>query len=700
MRNINLDENGIGSEGVEPLVKWVEQLNQRCQLEDLSLQGNLIGDDMAVQLAQALSKASPPIRALNLAKNNIGDKGAVALGEFLAGHYHLRTFKVGRNQIRGRGGIALAEALKDNLHIMFFDGSFNQFGVKRNGEFALKMAEAVNKGTLRHLDLSYNSMDKAECERFGQLIHDNHSLWGLHMMGNECLVDSMGFVRTQFKNTVQPRDILHEPVKDGNSLLVNANKPRNAKVFAYQMCWVCEGWSEKRFSWKVGVSGQDHREPAYIHFDFDEYRPWLLAKSDNAFSLWKMVPPGKSYYFYSFGGENGDPETARDQPVIKLPVVAAPKHVREVRVEEVDGETMLPIVYHKSFQLRSVNYVVSTQAMVLDQDYDPVKFQVVVPRMGDARWIRWKVERPRTPWSFPISIFASYQIETEAKIVECFEFDWAQMKFPKMGELEQADVKEELGKAYRIMYTLVKLIWYYSKETYRYLSAIGSNGSAFSMLLNCYTDFVKQIGLLDGKIINQTTSDTEFLAINKRTKASALNPGVALVRFQLIEVLMRLALKRYDESKYYCVCINDNLLAKEASTKADAIRMMYDKNLYPFYGHLHAQKWREERYWNEEVDNVYKSHFPILDKLYKQFGSHYLKPGDKPFMMVDEFENMFVAAGLVNDNFVGRDCYTSFNLAMQTQVDELNRDKHLKAVFVEFLEAFGRACDKMSLPPY
>jgi hypothetical protein len=62
------------------------------------------------------------------------------------------------------------------------------------------MAEAINKGILRHVDLSYNSMDKNECIKFGELIHDNHTLWGLHMMGNECLIDSMGFVRSNITN--------------------------------------------------------------------------------------------------------------------------------------------------------------------------------------------------------------------------------------------------------------------------------------------------------------------------------------------------------------------------------------------------------------------------------------------------------------------------------------------------------------------
>lgn len=34
-----------------------------------------------------------------------------------------------------------------------------------------------------------------------------------------------------------------------------------------------------------------------------------------------------------------------------------------------------------------------------------------------------------------------------------------------------------------------------------------------------------------------------------------------------------------------------------------------------------------------------------------------------------------------------------------TETDELNNDKHLKAFFVEFIEAFARVCDHLSLPP-
>ena len=58
----------------------------------------------------------------------------------------------------------------------------------------------------------------------------------------------------------------------------------------------------------------------------------------SSYYIWKMIPPGKSYYFYSFGGENGQAEAARDQPH-----VASHKHLRNVPFTELDGETQLPI---------------------------------------------------------------------------------------------------------------------------------------------------------------------------------------------------------------------------------------------------------------------------------------------------------------------------------------------------------------------
>lgn len=69
VRNINLDNNKIGSESMGNLVKWIDTLNVRCQLEELSLEGNNLGDQLCVDLIESLIRAMPPLRDMNLSRN-------------------------------------------------------------------------------------------------------------------------------------------------------------------------------------------------------------------------------------------------------------------------------------------------------------------------------------------------------------------------------------------------------------------------------------------------------------------------------------------------------------------------------------------------------------------------------------------------------------------------------------------------------
>jgi len=100
---------------------------------------------------------------------------------------------------------------------------------------------------------------------------------------------------------------------------------------------------------------------------------------------------------------------------------------------------------------------------------------------------------------------------------------------------------------------------------------------------------------------------------------------------------------------------------KELKDKGEVIKHMYNSCIIPKYLTLDPQKWRLERYWNEEVDNLYKSHFPIVDFLFKKYGLKYMKPGDlKPFMMADEFESLILTAGLIGDELGTRDVSIAF----------------------------------------
>ena len=67
-----------------------------------------------------------------------------------------------------------------------------------------------------------------------------------------------------------------------------------------------------------------------------------------------------------------------------------------------------------------------------------------------------------------------------------------------------------------------------------------------------------------------------------------------------------------------------------------------------------------------------------------------MKPGQKPFMSLEEFQKLCFDAELVGDNCAERDLSLFFNLAMMTQIDEVTKDRHFQMQFVEFIEAITR----------
>lgn len=43
-----------------------------------------------------------------------------------------------------------------------------------------------------------------------------------------------------------------------------------------------------------------------------------------------------------------------------------------------------------------------------------------------------EVERPKSPWTLPKSIFASYKYDTDEHLANCFDFDWRCSKIDRM----------------------------------------------------------------------------------------------------------------------------------------------------------------------------------------------------------------------------------------------------------------------------
>ena len=148
-------------------------------------------------------------------------------------------------------------------------------------------------------------------------------------------------------------------------------------------------------------------------------------------------------------------------------------------------------------------------------------------------------------------------------------------------------------------------------------------------------------------------------------KKGPLIPANALIRFQFVEILLRIALKRYFESG-------------EAHTEADAVNMLIDANIKPaFAGIVPAHTWRKTLLWKEPVDNILKAYLPAFKHVYDNYGGKSLLPGQKMCMSVSEFEDFAFAIPIVNDIFVQRDAAYCFNLAMMTQVNDIDNERHI-----------------------
>lgn len=116
---------------------------------------------------------------------------------------------------------------------------------------------------------------------------------------------------------------------------------------------------------------------------------------------------------------------------------------------------------------------------------------------------------------------------------------------------------------------------------------------------------------------------------------------------------MRLALKKFDETK-------------QVETKVEAVSQLYMLHINGAYPNVDTQPWREQRYWNEDVDNTFKAHYPIFEWIFKNFGGKNKKPGERDYMMADEFDTMWQYSGLVNDDFGQRDAFVNYNAAMMS----------------------------------
>jgi len=247
VRHVNLSQNLLTRKGVEKLMEYgtpssfislnisSNRLQERgivgtldfvaacSHVQDLNLSGNALGDAVIERLCGLLSSHCLELKGLALAQCNIGSyaRGGTALGGLVGAGRILSSLDLSWNTLHGEGAQSFIRGVYDNGivsggKLQRLDVAWNRMGSGSHSADETRRREALitariwgevfkHGNTLFHLDLSYNSFNVDECEAIAEGLQSNHTLFGIHLVGNEATVDDMGFV-IPLRRTAARRD--------------------------------------------------------------------------------------------------------------------------------------------------------------------------------------------------------------------------------------------------------------------------------------------------------------------------------------------------------------------------------------------------------------------------------------------------------------------------------------------------------------
>ena len=204
------------------------------------------------------------------------------------------------------------------------------------------------------------------------------------------------------------------------------------------------------------------------------------------------------------------------------------------------------------------------------------------------------------------------------------------------------------------------------RESYKQLSGVDPQRDLTAIGVNTFSDVIGSLpGFIDGKNMNLADLDLEFISTNANGKPGKRNPERMLVRHNWMEIFIRLATTRYVKKE------------KVAKTPLEGMKLFFEQQLDPYFDRFQAPKWRREILHREEVDLALKHGLPFLKLSYQSYSGRFASPGEKKFMSLLEFTEVFQDCGIYNETFGSKQLPALFAMSMMTQVDELDQDRHM-----------------------
>jgi len=596
---------------------------------------------------------------------------------------------------------------------------------KQPSPFAVELGEYFSKTSLSltHLDISHNNLNYEDCKLISEKSKIDHRILGIHVDGNCMEINCLGFI-SPLEELKNERYYSESQIYYGLSreyALRKTNVEKIRKIRGKNNCWICEGFREVKFEYIPEEPIEDpNNHLIKLHLNFDDYKPFDMICYGSSFQIVRMCPPGEVNYFFTVdsvpvktqapSGNNNFEKIRNENDYIKYTFesdyMEELKNIREKllyqKKKENENESEEDEEEDNNINNRDKNSLLNLSKNKITITVDTiskihVKVNHAVVNENLSKNIFFseprpekiinKFVKPRTPWSFPISIWAYYGYEYEGISEDyydsCFEFDFDRCQFQKdfKDEASLAELKKFLRERYRDII-----------DCYKYYSSM-SGFQVWQITQNNLTEFISHCtGMCDIKydinniFLTQKTVCGNLLDKEERKKNNR-NLSDNIVRHQFMSLLVRAA-----KDKYVTVLkvTKDPLIATKM-----AFENHYDQAIKGFEYH----KWRMERYYNEQVDNFLKAFLPILDGVYLSVARQKGPRKKDVWMELDEFNN-FVQSIVDINEYPIRDNPYIFNQSINLQVNEIYTDKHLNMLLPEFLEALCRAVDKASpIPP-
>lgn len=414
LQDLNLSENRLGASGIAQLTELL--LDSRSAIRSLDLESTGIKGRLLANLCSAVGE-NHSLKTLSLAKNNLGEEDALAIGHMLSINNSLKKLDLHWNGLRGEGAVKFfMDGLKLNDVLVELDLSFNALG-NSNALMAEALGLALREhGRLAHLDLSFNYFNESETQTISTHLEGNHDLLGLHFQGNDGVVDAHGFIKVQATASNSSHAHTFRRIFSAKSNTSERN------------CWLCHGWKELKITWNPNESGNVKVEPVYLHLECDDYKPESMPLQGNEFSLIRVVPNSACNFFFS---HNGSPMTSALVPTRSCQA--------EAFCEFWPG-------FAVNLEVSTVNYMMPT-----GPSCSAAYPLMTRPRIPPYVYMPPEAEKTKIPWSIPISLFKEYRFDTPVRLMQdyymkCFEVDWSCCKIPKL-----VKDPEELGKIKEIL---------------------------------------------------------------------------------------------------------------------------------------------------------------------------------------------------------------------------------------------------------